>query len=145
MGTPFTSIYQRALSRFMDYDFLRLDDNVKRQILHGHMLCAEKDFAPHCLVSLERDEKIDEYVEDLGDEIEDIIACGISYYWLSSKVMNSEHLRNKMSSKDISYFSPANLLREMTALRTEVGKEFRDKIVRYTYDHGDIAGLKVGD
>ena len=145
MGTPFTYIYRTAASRFVDYDFLHLSNNAQEQIMRAHMFSAEKDFAPHCLVDLSHDEILAEYVETLDNEVIEILACGLVYYWLSSRVLNTENLRNKMSSKDISYYSPANLLKEMISLRDAAGKEFREKIVRYTYDHGDIAGLKVSD
>lgn len=145
MGTPFSDIYHAAASKFVDYDFLRLSDRAKEQIMHAYMISAEKDFAPHCLVDLSRDENNESYIETLDSEIIEILACGIAFYWLSARVLNTENLRNKISSKDISYYSPANLLREMISLRDAAGKEFREKIVRYSYDHGDIAGLRVRD
>ena len=48
-----------------------------------------------------------------------------------------------MSTKDYTYFSPANLLRESQTLRDSLRKEYRDRIVQYTYHHGDIASINA--
>ena len=144
MGTPFSEVYEAALSRFWDEDFLKLSDFAKQETMYGYLCSAERDFAPYCLTSLKHDQPAAEYRAELeSDEIQ-VLACGLSYYWLSSQVLSSKHLRNKFSSKDIQYYSPAYLLKEMTTLRENAKKEFHNSIVQYTYEHGNIVEMKVG-
>lgn len=142
MATSYESIYQRAIFRFRDYDFMKMNDLDVGEVLKSYMRSAIADFEPVCLENLaDRDDENDTFNVDLSDGVQEIIAAGIAYYWLSSKIMDQELLRNSMSTKDYTYFSPANLLRESQEFRNEVRKEFRDKIAHYSYRHDDIASL----
>ena len=138
MATPFQNIYSRAMFRLRDTKLARLNDADKEYVLHQYMLSAIGDFQPKCLedLSARGNESFD---ATLSDEEQEILALGISYYWLSSQVLNNELLKNKLSTKDYQYFSPANLLRESTELRDKVRKEYKSRITQYTYDHGNLA------
>ena len=144
MATPFSKIYERATFRFSDYDFFKFTEEDYESILEKYLKMAESDFVNTCLFDLKnKDEGNKEYIEDLDDESIEILALGIAYYWLSRKVINSDLLKNNISTKDYTFFSPANLLREMTVLRDDVKKEFKQKIIDYSYTHGNISDLKV--
>ena len=92
---------------------------------------------------MDRDESLKQFNADLDDEVLEILALGVAYYWLSSKVLRVELLRNTMSTKDFTTFSNANLLREATALRDAVRDEFIGAINAYSYYDGSISKLKV--
>ena len=140
MATPYTKIYERALFRLSDTKLARLNDADRQYVLRRHMQAAISDFQSKCLVDLSMvDDESCEFLVDLDNEVQEILALGISYYWLSAQILNNELLKNKLSTKDYQYFSPANLLRESTALREDVRKEYQRRIVQYTYDHGDLA------
>ena len=81
----------------------------------------------------------------LTDEEQEILALGIAYYWLSMKTMDSQLLKNIMTRKDYNTYSPANLLKELSALKTSLKQEFRGRINEYSYRHGTLDTLKVGD
>ena len=141
-GTSFEEIYDRALSRFRDYTWLKYSDEDKAFLLRNYLAMAQADFAPMCSEDLDDyDEETGRYNITLSNEVISILAVGISYYWLDARIMNSEVLRNYMSTKDYTYFSPANLLREMTTLRTQAWDEYQHRMIRYTYQEADIAGL----
>lgn len=142
MATSYNEIYQRAIFRFRDYDFMQMDDSVVGDVMGHFMRSAIADFAPICQEDLwTRDEEKKEFACDLSEWVQEILAAGIAYYWLSSKVMDQEALRNSLSTKDYTYFSPANLLRESQEFRNQVRKEYRDSITKYSYRHDDIASL----
>lgn len=142
MATSYNDIYQRAIFRFRDYDFMKLHDADIGSILNMYMRSAIADFAPVCEEDLwTRNDEAEEFHADLSEWVQEILASGIAYYWLSSKIMDQEVLRNSMSTKDYTFFSPANLLRESQEFRNQVRKEFRDNITKYTYRHDDIASL----
>lgn len=138
MATPFQNVYTRAMFRLRDTKLARLNDADKEYILHQYMLSAISDFQPKCLLDLTLRTE-DAFEADLSDEEQEILALGISYYWLSAQVLNNELLKNKLSTKDYTYFSPANLLRESAELRDQVRKEYKSRITNYTYDHGNLA------
>lgn len=142
MATSYSKIYERAIFRFRDYDFMKLNDADIGEVLKMYMRSAIADFAPICKEDLwNRDDDNDVFKTDISEWVQEILASGIAYYWLSSKVMDQEALRNSLSTKDYTYFSPANLLRESQEFRNQVRKEYRDNITKYTYRHGDIASL----
>ena len=149
MATKFTEIYNRAMFRFADYEFLLIDANKRDEILRNFLMSAQADFVHSCAVDLtDYDLEKGQYNVELGDEEQEILALGVAYYWLSNRVINSEHLHNIMARKDYNTYSPANLLREMSSIRETLRKEFRGKINEYSFRHGDANGtvdkLKVG-
>lgn len=137
MSTPYSDILDRAMFRFADTQLARMNSADQSYILQKYLESAIADFQTKCQDDLTlRDEE--GFEADLNNEVQEILALGVSYYWLSAKIMNSELLKNKLSTKDYSYFSPANLMREVQTLRDSVRKEYRDRVIRYTYDHGDV-------
>lgn len=144
MATPFSEIYERAVLKFSDYDFLKLSESEREYILEKYLMSAQADFEKMCRIDLSQiDTDYKEYKVDLDNEVIEILALGIAYYWVSSKVLDSTNLSNSLSVKDYSFFSPANLLREMTEFRNSLYKEYRRKMIEYTYYAGNIASLKA--
>lgn len=144
MATSYDEIYDRALYRFRAYDLTKLTNSDMDRVLRHFLDSAVSDFAPICLVDLnDRDEAAAEFTETLDNEVQEILASGMAYHWLSAQILDQELLRNALSTKDYTYFSPANLLRESQALRDAVRKEYRDRITHYSYQHGDIGSLSV--
>ena len=143
MATSFSVIYDRAVFRFQDSDWLKLFDSDKEEILRRYLYGAQAEFQPICLIDLsDRDDETQQYNQTLDEECIEILSLGVAVYWLSSKVMNLDLLRNAMSTKDYSFFSPANLLKEAHALLKSFKSEYRNRVIEYSYNHGDIAGLK---
>lgn len=143
MGTPFEEIYARASFRFTDYDMLQLDFNQRFSILKQYLNMAEADFkkcSPYDLAS--KDMPLGEYVETLDDEAIEILSMGVAYYWLCRRLMNSDILRNNMSTKEYSFFSNANLIREISVFRDMLYKEYKQKIIDYSYYNGTLSELR---
>ena len=139
MATPYINIIDRAQYRVMDYDVLNRTFQEQYDIMYKFMLSAIADFAPYCKVDLnDRSEELAQFNQTLDNEVMEILALGVASYWMSSRTLNSELLYNRLSTKEFSYFSPANLLREVQALRDSIRDEYNGAIVRYTYRYGDI-------
>lgn len=137
--TSFETIYNRAITKFRDYTWLKYSDEDKEFLLRNYLRAAQSDFAPICLENLEDyDDEVGAFNITLSNQVIDILASGVSYYWLDAKIMNSENLRNYMSTKDYQYFSPANLLREMTALKDMAWKEYNRRMTMYGYFKANI-------
>ena len=139
MPTPYRNIIQRAQFRVTDYEVLKRTFQNQVDMMEEYLLSAVADFAPYCEFDLEdRDEDLFQFNQDLDHDSIQILALGTAAYWMSSKTLNSELLRNKLSTKEYSYFSPANLLGEVQTLRGTMMREFKSAIIRYTYRHGNI-------
>lgn len=140
MATPYEELYERALFKMKDLKLGSMDESERRYVLKRYLDSAVADFNAKCEKDLDdRDELAEEFAEDLTNDEKEILALGMAYYWLSAQVMDRSLLKNKISTKDYQYFSPANLMREINEMRTDVRKEYRHRITEYTYDHGDLS------
>lgn len=135
-------VYDRAIFRFMDYDFMRMDIDSREQILDRYLLSAIGDIKVIIPEMMEYDAYDKEFLNDLDDEVIELLALGLDYYWFSAKVQNSELLRNSLSTKDFTYFSPANLMRELRNVRNDLKAEYKSAVTIYSYNHGDFDALK---
>lgn len=145
MGTKFSDIYNRAIMRFSDYAFLNIYHDKRDDIMRGYLAAACADFQHSSAIDLTEYSNEDEsFVNELTDEIQEILALGIAYHWVSAKALDSELLRNSMTRKDYQTYSPANLLKEVRELRDALYKEFRGKMNEYSYRHGTLDTIKAG-
>lgn len=144
MPTKFTEIYERAIFKFSDYSFLNTITDFKEAVLQKYLLSAITDFQHACTVDLTKyDIETEQFEEELDNEIIEILALGIAFYWLSGQVLNRELLKNRMHKSDYTSYSPANLLKELQTLRETLEDEYRGKINTYSFRHGEIDTLKV--
>lgn len=144
MATSYIDVIDRAQYRITDYDVLKRAFQDHYSLMERYMMSAVSDFKPYCIYDLSSRNEVEKcFNADLDDECLEILALGISYYWLSSRALSSELLANKLSGKEYSFFSPAQLLGQVKELRDAVQQEFRRALVLYTYRHGDIANPTV--
>ena len=144
MATKYSDIYNRAMFRFTDYGFLDVYEDRRDEIMRNFLKAAQVEFANSCTEINDYNDENEEFNSDLSDEVQEILALGVAYQWLSQKTLNSELLRNSMIRKDYNTYSPANLLKEMRTLRDDIYTEYRGKINEYSFRHGGIDKLKVG-
>lgn len=142
MATPFSDIYSKAIFRFADYDFLKQDIQVREDVLERYLMSSVNDFHRICAVDLNNyDSEKKQFNIDLDNEIQEVLAVGVSFYWISFKTLDAKALKNVMNSKDYSYYSPANLLKEVQTLRNTIRDEYYSKMRRYSYDINDVSTL----
>ena len=81
MATSYDSIYQRAVFRFRDYDFMKLEESSISEVLENYLRSAIADFSPVCLENLsDRDDDAGEFHIDLPEVVQEILASGIAYF-----------------------------------------------------------------
>ena len=143
MATPFTDIYARAIFRFADYEFLKQDIETREGVLEKYLISAKTEFQRVCKTDLgDYDLELKQFNQTLDDEVIEILSLGIAFYWLSYKALNSELLKNVLTSKDYYYYSPANLLKEVQTLRKTLRSEFNSKMRQHSYNENTISTLK---
>lgn len=144
MATPYSEIYNAALLNFRDLELLELPEDRAEEILYGYLKQSIAEFAPICKHNLkDRDEENKQFNETLTEEEVDILALGIVAKWLNQKVLFSDNLRDKLSTKDYTYHSRGNLLVPLKDLLTQFKKEFRNRMYLYSYDNGDLSSLHM--
>lgn len=144
MNTSFSDIYEKAVFKISAYDFLDKDKFMKETVLEKYLDSARIDFQSSCDIDLsDRDVEKKQFNNELSEEIQEILALGVAFYWLSAKTIRSDLLKNTIYHKDYTTFSPANLLKEIQTLRKEIKKEFKGKIREYGYRNSSLGTLKV--
>ncbi len=82
------------------------------------------------------------FVEDLSHTEIEILGLGVAYYWLRACNLDDRLLKNRLNSKDYSYFSPAMLLKEVGELRNNIEMDYFGKMSTFSYNNSDIQTLK---
>lgn len=142
MATKISIIYNRALSKMREYNFVEMEDVQIYESLSYFLQSAEADFVHMCAESLSLCDE-GTYEEDLSEESIELLALGVVFHWLTAYVADADKLRNVLGTKDYSAFSPANLLNSIEALREAIGFEYDTKMNRYSYLHGDLIRPQV--
>ena len=142
MATPYSDVYNEFLGKITDYDLPKFIDTDREEILFGFMKSACVKFKKVWLVDLyDRDEVLKQFNQSLDDEVIDIISELMITEWLKPKVLSSENLKNCLSTKDFSLFSPANLLKETRETYDMCKKESNRLINNYSFENADFTKL----
>lgn len=144
MATQYSDIYNVFLGKVVDYDLPTFNDTDREEILFGFMKSACVKFKKVCLVDLyDRDEVLDQFNQTLDDEIIDIISELMMVEWLKPKLLSTENLKNCLSTKDFSLFSPANLLKEMRETYETCRKTSIGLMNNYSFEKADFTQLGI--
>ena len=142
--TNFSEIYEKAIYKFSAYDFLDKEAYMNEAVLEKYLESARIDVQKECGVDLsDKDNTSKVFNITISDEIQEILAVGIAFYWLSAKTLRSDLLKNVIYHKDYTTFSPANLLKEIQALRKEMKQEYKSKMREYAYHNSSLESLKA--
>jgi hypothetical protein len=145
MATSYDTIHNRAIGKISDDGLAKYDTTTRQEILDDYLKSATFDFLHACtnydLSDCDDSER--QFTDDLSGEVIEILATGEAYYWCLPKVNNAENFYNLISTKDASFFSPANLLDKMITLKESLETDFKRKINLYTFHVGKIDELKA--
>ena len=141
--TTFSEVFERAMFQFRDRSLIHLNIEDRERVLMNYMFAGMNDFQRVCQIDLPYNTATMSFGVKLGHEELEILALGTATYWLKSRAHDEVVLHNRLYNKDYSFFSPANLLREINSLLKITEDKFRKSIVEYSYMHSDLANLKV--
>lgn len=146
MPTPYSDVFNIFLSQIQDYDFLEQCTDITERDLNSYLkrvLARSQDmvFNVTGIDLKQRDDTAQEFAEDLPDEVVDLMVTGMEYYWVNSKVNNTENMRNAMSTRDFSFFSPPNLLLRLRELRQDMEDRWIRDRNSFAQRFSNISGL----
>lgn len=145
MATPYSDVINVFLGKITDYDLPKFTDLEQIEIIFGFIKSACVKFKRVCLIDLyDRDEDLQEFNQDLDDEIIDILSELMLVEWLKPKVLSSENLKNCLNTKDYSMFSPANILKEAKDTLKMCKDESTKLINNYSFANADFTKLGGG-
>lgn len=100
------------------------------------------DFADICGQDLaDYDIELQQFNVELTRKEQSILALSMIVHWLEPYVYNSDALKNAMSTKDFSVFSPAKLLEQMRGLLQQSERKLKAEMNLYSFKSNDVAGL----
>lgn len=137
------------LGKINEYSFLRLDIDDRTTIVDGLMKRALSQFKKNCKYDLfstanddMREFDVEIEAQDL-EEIADIVSEGMVVQWLKPYLYQQENLQNVLNTKDISTYSPAELLTRIGSVHLQSQKHYTQMIREYSYNHGDLSSLHL--
>lgn len=146
MATSFNDIVERFIPTVAEYSFFKLDDEELNELLKPYIISAVTQFSSVCMsetVQFNKDSF--EFSEDLSDEVIDILVDLVRVEWLKHKLYNADILKNGMSTKDYTIFSPANLQEQIRETYIDARNTAKMRLYQYSYTHPDsnIAGITI--
>ncbi len=142
MATTFESIYARCRGRIKDYDKEGYTDEMFAAVEKDLLQAAIDDFVDICAQDLtDYDEELEEFNITLTRKEQSILALSMIVHWLEPYVYNSDALKNAMSTKDFSMFSPAKLLEQMKGLLEQSQKKLKAEMNLYSFKVNSVSAL----
>ena len=149
MGIPYDIFTGAFLNKISEFEFMRLDDNNRTEIVDGYLKRAVSAFRKNCRYDLFStcDDDAREFAVDISDddldELVEIISEGMVVQWLKPYIYQQEILQNTISTRDYSQYSPAELLNRVGSTYNQAKSDYTQMIREYSYNHGDLTDLHL--
>lgn len=140
MATTFESIYARCRGRIRDYDKEGYTDEMFADAESDLLQAAIDDFADICVQDLtDYDDELQQFNVTLTRKEQSILSLSMIVHWLEPYVYNSDALKNAMSTKDFSFFSPAKLLEQMKDLLAQSQRKLTAEMNLYSFKSNSVS------
>ena len=138
--TAYTTIYNSFLDKVNDYDLADMTAELAQTSMRGWLNQAVVRFLESCKKDLTQTEE-GGFTEDLDLMEIDILTEGMVEAWLKPIRNNLDLLRNTLSTKDFTTFSPANLLDKVNDTYSMAHANFLSRIKEYSFIRNDVGDL----
>lgn len=139
--TAYEKVFDAFRSKVSDYDLMLLEATDEVEILLGYMKSAIAKFGRVCDKLAAADDTLARFDGDLTDVEIDILTELMVENWTKPKLYDSEKLRNSLSTKDYSFYSPANLLAQLRELNKEAKKNARHMMNEYSILNSEFSTM----
>ncbi len=141
MATDFSVVYGSFLSKVTDTDLSDMTEQDANSVMSDLLKQATVKFSESCKKDLSNVTQTG-FVDDLDDYEVDILSELMVEAWYKPHVNYTDLLRNKLSTKDFTTFSPANLQKENRESYELAHKRARSMINEYSFRMNNIGDLK---
>lgn len=138
--TAYTTIYNSFLDKVNDYDLADMTAELAQTSMRSWLNQAVVRFLESCKKDLTQTEE-GGFTEDLDLMEIDILTEGMVEAWLKPIRNNLDLLRNALSTKDFTTFSPANLLDKVNDTYSMAHANFLSRIKEYSFIRNDVGDL----
>lgn len=141
MATEFSVIYGSFLGKVTDTDLSDMTEENANSVMSDLLKQAIVKFSESCKKDLS-DVTATGFVNDLNDYEVDILSELMVEAWYKPHINFTDLLRNKLSTKDFTTFSPANLQNANRESYELAHKRARSMINEYSFRMNNIGDLK---
>ena len=124
MATPYEKIYTRFGQKITDFNLAEMDDYSLDQMLQGWLQSAIVNVRTSSDLSLRNDE-VEAFDVDLSDRDVELLAMGMVMAWLDQYLNSTENVLQFIGGKEEKYYSQANHIAELRALREDIRLEMK--------------------
>lgn len=141
MATDFSTVYESFLGKVTDTDLSDMTEQDANSVMSDLLKQAVVKFSESCKKDLKTVTETG-WEDDLDDYEIDILSELMVEAWYKPHINFTDLLRNKLSTKDFTTFSPANLQKENRESYDLAHKRARSMIHEYSFRMNNIGDLK---
>lgn len=124
MATPYETVYGRFLNRTTDFNLAEMDDYTLNEMLKGWLKSAIVNVRTSSDLSSRNDEN-EEFDSDLSDQDIELLAMGMTMAWLDQYLNSTENVLQFIGGKEEKYYSQANHIEQLRAMREDTRLEMK--------------------
>ena len=132
--TSYEVVYGRFLNRTIDFNFGDLDDHTLNEMLKGWLNSAIVRTRTFGDLSA-RDDTSEVFNNDLSDLDIELLAMGMTLAWLDQYLNSTENVLQFIGGKEEKYYSQANHIAALRALRDDTKVEMQKLYTYGTYSN----------
>ena len=131
--TSYEIVYGRFLARTTDFNLAELDDNTLNEMLKNWLHSAI--VKTRTSGDLTRDDENEVFNNSLSDLDIELLAMGMTLAWLDQTLNSTENTLMFIGGKEEKFFSQANHIAELRALRADTLREMQQLYTYSTYNN----------
>lgn len=133
--TSYETVYSRFLGRTVDFNLAELDDNTLNEMLKNWLYSAI--VKTRTSGDLTRDDENETFNNDFSDLDIELLAMGMTLAWLDQTLNSTENTLMFIGGKEEKFFSQANHIEQLRALRADTLREMQQLYTYSTYANND--------
>ena len=130
--TSYEVIYGRFLNSITDFNLAELDDHTLSEMLKDWLHTAIVKTRTSSDLSV-RDEENEVFNSELSDLDIELLAMGMKLAWIDQTLNSTDNVLMFIGGKEEKFFSQANHIAELRALRTDTLREMQQLYTYSTY------------
>lgn len=146
MNTTYDYVFSEFKDRITDPDLITFAEDLQTEMLIALMnkaITRCKRIVKNIVDLTLKDDTTETFLSEVPSEVIDIITEWMIAFWLEPYVNNIENLKNHLSTKDFSVFSPANLLEKISNRYGIARKSAKSLMNEYSFIIADMKELKT--
>jgi len=124
MATPYEKVYNRFSQKITDFNLSEVDDYSLDEMLLGWLNTAIVN-ARTSTDLFDRDDENEVFNNDLSGLDIELLAMGMTLAWLDQYLNSTENVLQFIGGKEEKYYSQANHIAELRALREDIRLEMK--------------------